>query len=90
MREAADGAHVGGGGPSDGQRVGVGSRVLVFDGYGEVEFAIVADDGPRGARERDIPARSPLGKALIGRRVGEQVIVRTRGGIHFVRIRRLS
>jgi transcription elongation GreA/GreB family factor len=65
----------------------VGSRVLVFDGYGEVEFAIVPDDVARGANERHISVSSPLGRALLGREIGEEVMVRTRMGIHFVRIR---
>jgi transcription elongation GreA/GreB family factor len=72
--------------PSHGQRVRVGSRVRVSDGYGEVEFVIVPDDG-RDARERHVSSKSPLAKALLGRAVGEEVMVRSRTGIHFVRIR---
>jgi transcription elongation GreA/GreB family factor len=60
--------------------------VRVFDGYGEVEFVIVSDDA-RGATGRNVSLKSHLGKALLGRGVGEEVIVRTRTGIHFVRIR---
>jgi hypothetical protein len=70
-----------------GQRVGVGSRVRIFDGYGEVEFVIVPDDAARSATERRVSAESSLGAALLGRRVGEEVLVRTRTGMHFVRIR---
>jgi len=70
-----------------GQRVGVGSRVRVFDGYGEVEFVIVPDVAARTASELHVSAESPLGAALLGRKVGEQVVVRTRTGILFVRIR---
>jgi transcription elongation GreA/GreB family factor len=71
---------------SSDKRVGVGSRVRVFDGYGEVEFVIVADDAP-DASGRHVSLNSPLGKALLGRGIGEEVTVRSRTGIHFVRIR---
>jgi transcription elongation GreA/GreB family factor len=64
----------------------IGSRVRVSDGYGEVEFVIVGDDA-RDAHERHLSSESLLGKALLGRGVGEEVMVRTRTGIHFVRIR---
>jgi transcription elongation GreA/GreB family factor len=70
-----------------GQRVGVGSWVRIFDGYGEVDFVIVPDGAARGTTERHISAESPLGAALLGRGVGEQLVVRTRTGILFVRIR---
>jgi transcription elongation GreA/GreB family factor len=73
--------------PSGGQRVGLGSRVRVSDGYGEVELVVVPDDAAGGASERHVSAKSPLGRALLGRGVGEEVMVRTRTGIHFVRIR---
>jgi len=69
------------------QRVRPGSRVRIFDGYGEVEFVIVPDDCGRNATERHVSAESPLGAALLGRGVGDEVLVRTRTGIHFVRIR---
>jgi transcription elongation GreA/GreB family factor len=72
--------------PSGGRRVGVGSRVRVFDGYGEVEFVIVSDDAQE-ERERQVSLTSPLGKALLGRGIGEEVTVRSRTGILFVRIR---
>jgi len=77
---------MGEGTPRCSQKVCVGSRVRVFDGYGEVEFVIVADDPP-AASGWHVSWTSPLGKALLGRRVGEEVMVRSRTGIHFVRIR---
>jgi transcription elongation GreA/GreB family factor len=76
--------------PGVGPEVAVGSTVRVFDGYGEVEFVIVPEDVARGAGERYISADEPLGKALLGRRAGDEVRVRTRAGfVHFVRIRRV-
>jgi transcription elongation GreA/GreB family factor len=71
---------------SERQRVCVGSRVRLFDGYGAVEFVIVSDDSG-DASELYVSSKSPLGKALLGRWVGEEVTVRTRTGILFVRIR---
>jgi transcription elongation factor GreA len=87
MRVVAEGADISDRTQSDGQRVGLGSRVLIFDGYGEVEFMVVPDEAARSASGRNISAKSPLGKALLGRRVGEEIVVRTRMGINFVRIR---
>jgi transcription elongation GreA/GreB family factor len=83
----AEGADGGGRAPRGGQRIGLGSRVRIFDGYGDVEFVIVPDDAAREASDRRISAKSPLGLALLGRCVGEEVLVRTRTGIHFIRIR---
>jgi transcription elongation GreA/GreB family factor len=73
-----------------GQRVRLGSRVRILDGYGEVEFVIVPDDAAPSATERHVSAESSLGAALLGRRVGEEVLVRTRTGMHFVRIRAVA
>jgi transcription elongation GreA/GreB family factor len=74
-----------------GRQVGVGSKVRVFDGYGEVEFVIVPEDEARAAGERYISVSGPLGKSLRGRRAGDEVWVRTGAGfIHFVRIRHVG
>jgi transcription elongation GreA/GreB family factor len=86
MRALAEGADMGGHTSGGGPRVGVGSRVRVFDGYGEVEFVIVPDDA-QDEGELQVSLTSPIGKALLGRGIGEEVRVRTRTGIHFVRIR---
>jgi transcription elongation factor GreA len=86
MRALAEGADMGGHTSGGGPRVGVGSRVRVFDGYGAVEFVIVSEDSGN-ASELCVSSKSPLGKALLGRGVGEEVTVRTRTGILFVRIR---
>ena len=59
--------------------VQVGSRVRVRNEFGEEEFTIV------GPAEVDVSAgrismESPVGKALLGHRVGEEVSVQTPGG----------
>ena len=60
--------------------VRLGSRVCVRDVDGQVEFRIVAPDEADIAEER-ISAESPLGRALLGRRVGEEVRFRAPGGV---------
>jgi transcription elongation factor GreA len=60
-------------------RVQVGSRVTVKDEFGKEQFTIV------GPAEVDVQAgrismESPVGKALLGHKVGEQVKVQTPGG----------
>jgi transcription elongation GreA/GreB family factor len=61
--------------------------VRIFDGYGEVELQIVPDVEPGAADEHQISVMSALGKALLGRMVGEEVRGQTSTGIYFVRIR---
>jgi transcription elongation GreA/GreB family factor len=70
--------------------VAVGSWVRIFDGYGEFEFVLLPGDDCRAGDEGHVSAEGPLGRALMGRRVGEEVIVRTRTGLHFVRIRQVG
>lgn len=71
-------------GPSD--RVRLGSRVTVVERGGEPEtFRIV------GSAEADpsnglISNESPLGKALLGHEVGEEVAVNTPGGLRYFTI----
>lgn len=52
----------------------------VWDDDGEDEFAVVApEDVDTGANR--ISSESPLGRALLGRRIGDRVRFRTPGGI---------
>ncbi len=72
------------GGPAD--RVGIGSRVTVVEEEGEPEtYHIVgyAEADPKSGR---ISNQSPLGKALLGYRVGDEVIVNAPDGILCFRI----
>jgi transcription elongation factor GreA len=66
--------------PFDDCVVQVGSRVRVRDADGEDEFALVAaEDVDTGANR--ISIESPLGRALLGRRVGDRVRFRAPGGV---------
>jgi transcription elongation GreA/GreB family factor len=73
--------------PTSGPRVCVGSQVRIWDRYGEVEFVIVPDEAPGCASERHVSMKSALGSALLGHGVGDEVTIRTRAGIHVIRIR---
>ncbi len=72
------------GGPSD--RVGIGNHVTVVEDNGEPEtYHIVgfAEADPKSGRISNV---SPLGKALLGYRVGDEVIVNAPAGILCFRI----
>lgn len=70
--------------------VGLGSQVTVLeDGQDQVTYEIVgsAEVNPKTGR---ISNESPLGQALMGRRAGEEVTVRTPGGTLQVKILKLQ
>jgi transcription elongation GreA/GreB family factor len=67
------------------QTVVLGSRVRVRDEDGEHEYAMVARvtiDSPPGC----VSIGSPVGRALLGSRRGEQVRVHTPGGVRLLRV----
>jgi len=69
--------------------VRIGSRVRIEDEDGEDEFAVVApEDVDTGASR--ISTESPLGRALLGRRVGDRVRFRAPCGIVGVTVVRVS
>jgi transcription elongation factor GreA len=69
--------------------VRIGSRVRVQDDDGEDEFAVVApEDVDTGAHR--ISTESPLGRALLGRRIGDRVRFRAPGGVMGVTVVGLS
>ena len=70
-------------GSSDVVRLGSRVRVLCVDG--EVQFNIVEPVEADIAEER-LSAESPLGRALLGRRVGEEVRFRAPGGAQAVTV----
>ncbi len=59
--------------------VRMGSRVRVRDEDGEAEFAVVPPDEADITANR-VSAQSPLGRALLGRRLGDVVRFRAPGG----------
>ena len=59
--------------------VAVGSRVRVRDVEGEEEFALVAPHEADALADR-VSVDSPLGRALLGRRPGDEVRFRAPGG----------
>lgn len=62
-----------------GATVRIGSRVCVRDRDGEVGFSIV-DPAEADVAEERVSADSPLGRALLGRRVGDEVRFRAPAG----------
>jgi transcription elongation GreA/GreB family factor len=65
---------------TDAGMVRIGSRVRVRDAGGEDEFTLVPEHDA-DAHARRLSAESPLGRALIGRHVGERVLFRAPGGV---------
>ena len=68
-----------------GARVRPGSKVAVRDDEGEDEFTIVHPEDA-DARLGRVSLDSPLGRALVGRSVGEKVMVRAPGGVRLVHL----
>jgi transcription elongation factor GreA len=69
--------------------VQVGSRVTVKDESGEEEFTIVGPAEVDVANGR-ISMESPVGKALLGHRVGEEIKVQTPGGTRKLKIKQVD
>jgi transcription elongation factor GreA len=68
---------------ADGDRVGIGSRVVIKGREGEETFTIVgsAEAAPREGR---ISNESPVGAALMGRKKGEKIVVHApAGGVEY-------
>jgi transcription elongation factor GreA len=72
------------GGPSD--RVGIGSHVTVAEDDGEPETYHIVGSTEADPQSGRISNESPLGKALLGYRVGDEVIVNAPDGILSFRI----
>jgi transcription elongation factor GreA len=68
-----------------GSVIHIGSRVRVRDMDGEAEFAVVPHEDADATAER-VSAESPLGRALLGRSLGEEVRFRAPGGVLSVMI----
>lgn len=72
------------GGPAD--RVGIGSRVTVAEGGGGPETYHIVGSAEADPRSGRISNESPLGKALLGYRVGDEVTVNAPDGVLCFRI----
>lgn len=66
--------------------VGVGSCVTVRWGEGEEETYTLVGPPEASPRSGRISYESPVGRALIGRRTGEQITVTTAGGPSHLRV----
>ncbi len=64
----------------DSSVIRVGSRVRVHDRDGEAEFDIV-EPGEADAISSRVSAESPLGRALLGQRIGDLVRFHAPGGV---------
>lgn len=60
--------------------VGIGNRVTVAEGTADPEIFILVGAKEANPREGKISHESPIGKALMGRRVGDQAQAQTPGG----------
>ena len=72
------------GGPTD--RVGIGNHVTVAEDDGEPETYHIVGSAEADPRSGRISNESPLGRALLGYRVGDEVIVNAPAGILCFRI----
>jgi transcription elongation factor GreA len=71
--------------PTAGSRVGLGSIVTLDDDGEMVTYTIVGADESNPARGR-ISSSSPVGRALVGRDMGDLVVVKTPAGERRYRI----
>ena len=69
----------------DVSQIRVGSLVRIRDGDGEAEFHLVPDEDADIAEER-VSAESPIGRALLGHRSGQEVRYRAPGGLFAVSV----
>ena len=71
--------------PAAGSRIGLGSVVTVDDDGDTVTYTIVGADESEPARGR-ISSSSPVGRAFVGREIGDFVVVKTPAGERAYRI----
>lgn len=66
--------------------VQVGSKVTIKEQGFESETYVIVGAAEANPREGKISNESPIGKAILGRRSGEEVLVETPGGTYKVKI----
>jgi transcription elongation factor GreA len=64
----------------------VGSKVTIKEGNYEAETFTIVGAAEANPREGKISNESPIGKAILGRRLGDVVKVETPGGTYNVKI----
>ncbi len=65
-------------------KVIMGAKVKVEDSYGDTEFFHVVSDMDAGATDEKVSINSPIGKALIGKKVGDMVDIKVpRGTLNY-------
>ncbi|HEC33502.1 MAG TPA: transcription elongation factor GreA [Chloroflexi bacterium] len=68
------------------EMVGLGSRVTIVEGDGPPETYHIVGSAETSPDEGKISYESPIGKALMGRRVGDEVTVNAPGGVLVFRV----
>jgi transcription elongation factor GreA len=64
---------------TDTDTVGIGNRVTVWNGSTELTYSIVGSNEAKPA-ERKLSDRSPIGRALMGKKVGDIITVQVPSG----------
>lgn len=65
-------------------KVIMGAKVKVEDSYGDTETFHVVSDMDAGATDEKVSINSPIGKALIGKKVGDMVAIKIpRGTLNY-------
>jgi len=77
-------------GKKKGDGVQLGSKVTIKEGNFEAETFTVVGMAEANPREGKISNESPIGKAILGRKVGETVKVETPGGTYNVKILKIG
>lgn len=72
--------------PKDSDTVTVGSKVTILEDGGEEEAYIIVGAAEADPRSGRISNESPLGKALMGKRVGDEVTVNAPQGSFSVKV----
>ena len=73
-------------GKKKGDMVQLGSKVTIKEGNFEAETFIIVGAAEANPREGKISNESPIGKAILNRKVGDSVKVETPGGTYNVKI----
>ncbi len=66
--------------------VRLGAKILVRGADGEEETYVVVAPNDADPRTGKVSSQSPVGRALLGRRVGESVVILAPGGSFMVKI----